>query len=249
MSENCWSNIGVWGDRTCGQLETDIHCHNCSVYGQAGRRLLERPEPEGYTAEWTALVASPRDQKDRQKSSQKNGPQAQGQSPTRRSVMVFRLGQEWLALPASIFDQAIAPSPVHALPHHRGSLLRGVVTVRGQLLPCISLHDLLGGAPKIFPTSMALMSSSVSRTAVLEIGQQGGYARLVVIKQLRAVWAFEVDELYGLHRCRIEKLREAPALSNQALASLTESTFSWHGQNVSYLDAEQLFSILQQRAL
>ncbi|MFK8185992.1 MAG: chemotaxis protein CheW [Phormidesmis sp.] len=276
--KKCWSDIGVWGDFTCPQLIDDIHCHNCSVYGQAGQDLLERPDLDGYTAEWTALMALPRD------------PFQTKTRQDRLSVTVFRLGQEWLALPASIFHQVVSPNPVHSLPHRRDPLLRGIVNVRGQLLPCVSLHELLSIAAPTpdAPASLALTSAPAAIGAITHLKstqptdsaqqdnstpsqnssiknsstknsptqnsptkstQQGGYPRLVVIKQLREIWAFEVNEIYGMHRCQQEKMREAPAFSNKSLANFTQSIFPWNDQNVSYLDAEQLFSALRQRAL
>ncbi|MEM6868814.1 MAG: chemotaxis protein CheW [Cyanobacteria bacterium P01_F01_bin.3] len=257
--KNCWNVIGVWGDRTCPTLPDEIHCRNCSVYSKSGRSLLERSEPEGYTAQWTALMAEPSHQQPQQQLSAHT---------TRLSLTIFRLGEEWLALPASIFDQAIAPSPVHAIPHHTDPLLRGIVNVRGQLLPCVSIHSLVGITANIAmekpfpgkstPTSGFLAKrqtpglSSPAKLApkpCLQSGQQGGYPRLVVVKKEREVWSFDVDELYGLHFCQAEELRRAPALNNQSLASLTQSIFTWHEKNVSYLDVEQLFAILRQRAI
>ncbi|MEO0808978.1 MAG: hypothetical protein AAFY33_22000, partial [Cyanobacteria bacterium J06643_4] len=140
-----------------------------------------------------------------------------------------------------------------------------------RLLPCVSLHELLNlvvsqpaatgsqlrsaamkashSKTNSFGLSATLASSASSTQQSLEIGAQGGYSRLVVIKQLREVWAFEVNEFYGLHTCQQSDLRRAPALSNQSLSSFTQSIFAWHGQNVSYLDAEKLLAVLRQRAL
>ena len=251
MQENCSRQIGVWGDRTCSALETEIHCHNCPVYSQIGQELLERPEPEGYTAEWTALVAQPN--RDRQGASQ-------GDRHSCFSATIFRLGQEWLALPASCCEQILDPSPVRALPHRRDPLLRGIVNARGQLLPCVSLHELLG-IPVLAPAqpasnaaalpgaSLAAESSQGISQTIVRSGQQGGYPRLVVIQTLQEKWAFEVDELYGLHRGQSEELRSAPTLGDRALTGYTQSIFSWHDRNVSYLSADRLFSSLRERAL
>ncbi|MEO0645025.1 MAG: chemotaxis protein CheW [Cyanobacteria bacterium J06650_10] len=246
MQNNCWRDIGVWGDLSCPQLVDEIHCHNCSVYAQMGQALLKRTEPEGYTAEWTALIAQSHDTSQTQ------------MGPDRQAVMVFRLGAEWVALPARIFHQVIAPSPVHAIPHRHDSLLRGIVNVRGQLLPCVSLHELLNiqaSASKTMSfsgwtsTASTASTASAESMATLNSRQQGGYPRLVILKRLREIWAFEVDELYGFHFCPQAELRETPVLSSKALTSLTQSIFSWRAENVSCLDAEQLFSILRQRAL
>lgn len=57
MSDDCWNQIGVEGDRSCPQLKTAIHCRNCSVYSLAGRSLLEREASPEYLHEWTQIVA------------------------------------------------------------------------------------------------------------------------------------------------------------------------------------------------
>ncbi|MEM9089852.1 MAG: chemotaxis protein CheW [Cyanobacteria bacterium P01_F01_bin.53] len=272
MNNKCWREIGVWGDLTCPKLETEIHCHNCSVYSQGGRTLLERLEPEGYTAEWTALMALPRNHHANQSSGQQFSDQHHVGTPSETSpqeasqdrlmMTIFRLGQEWLALPANIFDQVVSPNPVHSMPHCHNRLLRGIVNVRGQILPCVSLHALLGIAESVDrrgqPVPMLSSAPQSSTVGPNQLtfkrkpqgnGAQGGYRRLVVIKRSRENWAFEVDELYGLYACVEAALRNAPALTNQALASFTTATFSWKDQNVSYLAADQLFSVLRQRAL
>ena len=251
MNNNCWNSIGVWGDRTCSKLDAEVHCRNCSLYSGGGRQLLERLEPEGYAAEWTALIASSRQRQQSAKSD-------------RVSVTIFRLGNEWLALSANVFEQVTAPSPVHAMPHNHKPLLRGIVNVRGQLLPCVSIHSLLGmedpepvGAaqfypsPQMSPSAFSSVPSSVvsKKQSVLQSGQQGGYPRLVVIQQNAEKWCFEVDELYGLHYCQLDQLRRSPALNNQALSSFSKAMFSWHEQSVSYLDVDRLFIALRQRAL
>lgn len=244
MQHNCWSHIGVQGDRTCSELEIVVHCQNCSVYSQAGRSLLDRPAPEGYVAEWTKVLAQTQAQ--------------QTDYSTIMSVAIFRLGQEWLALPASLFNQVLEPAPVHSLPHRSDRILRGIVNVRGQLLLCVSLHDLLSiPADPEFPVTSQMMSQNTSphtnqlagATQLTHRRKVGSYPRLVVMAKQRDTWAFEVDEFYGLHRCPSEQLRNAPAFSSQSLAGFTQSILPWHDQNVSYLDADCLFNALQQQAL
>ncbi|MEM6453044.1 MAG: chemotaxis protein CheW [Cyanobacteria bacterium P01_D01_bin.105] len=234
MNENCWSDIGVWGNLSCPKLADEIHCHNCSVYSQGGRALLDRPEPEGYVTEWTALIAQPYDQ-------------IQTQSKQRLSVTIFRLAQAWLALPTSLFDQMRRPRPVHSLPHRHDPLLRGIVDVRGQLVPCVSLHNLLNITATTPDTSSP--AASLTAIALSESTQRVGYPRLAVIKRSQDVWAFEVDEIYGLHWCQPTEMRAPPSLMSKALTSFTQSIFPWHQQNVSYLDPEKLLLTLRKRGL
>lgn len=216
MENTCWNTIGVGGDRTCPELPAVTHCQNCPVYSQGGRELLERPAPGDYIADWTASVAVPRN---RQKESLDGT----------LSVAIFRLGQEWLALPAETIHQATNPKPVHSLPHRRDRVLRGIINVQGQLLLCVSLQELLG-----------IPSSEAS-----ENGTSGNYQRAIAIRRQKEIWIFEVDEFYGLQRFPLDAPRNAPTLNSKILESFTLSILPWSDRHVSYLDADLLFVSLQ----
>ena len=229
MQDTCWNQIGVRGDRSCPELKGAIHCQNCPVYGQAGRDLLERAAPDGYIAEWTELLAQSRQQQDTE---QLNAV----------SVTIFRLGSEWMALPAGIFNQVLPPNPVHTLPHCSTRILRGIVNVRGQLLLCVSLHELLG------VTDQATIAATTT-TPFAPHKTSRGYSRLVVIEQQSHIWTFEVDELYGLQRCLSKEFSNRPTLASQTLESFTKNILHWREKSVSYLDSDHLFEALQQQAL
>ena len=89
--EQCWNRIGVRGDRSCPELLKFTHCNNCPVFAAAGRRFLDAPSPAGYLDEWTTRLAARDDTREGDES----------------SVLVFRLGDEWLALP----EEDSAPDP------------------------------------------------------------------------------------------------------------------------------------------
>src|SRR5690348_9868339 len=87
--DNCWKRNGLWGDSSCPQLKTVSHCRNCAVYSAAGVQMLDRQLPPGYSAQWTELLARPK------------LPRVTGT----KSVVIFRIGAEWLALPAPAFQE------------------------------------------------------------------------------------------------------------------------------------------------
>src|SRR5262245_44491396 len=107
---DCWNRIGVRGDRSCPELAKVVHCHNCPVFAAAGRRFLDAPSPPGYLDEWTDRLAAP----------------PELAASDLQSVLVFRLGEEWLALPARVLVEVTTPRPVRRVPH-RGGLLAGLV--------------------------------------------------------------------------------------------------------------------------
>ena len=100
--QDCWNQVGVQGDATCPRLAEVSHCRNCPVYASAAARLLHGEPPPEYLREWTDRLAQP---------------PAAPESTQSEAVLIFRLGAEWLALPANCFQEVAEPRPVHTLPH------------------------------------------------------------------------------------------------------------------------------------
>lgn len=75
--DDCWNRIGVRGDKQCPLLERHVHCRNCEVYAAAATRLLDR---YALVQEHQAAAVQP------------------DAENTGRSMLLFRLGEEWLAL-------------------------------------------------------------------------------------------------------------------------------------------------------
>ena len=59
------------------------------------------------------------------------------------SVLIFRLGEEWLAFRTQTVAEVTLPRPVHRIPHRSNSILVGIVNLQGQVQLCVSLHSLL----------------------------------------------------------------------------------------------------------
>jgi Chemotaxis signal transduction protein len=134
MIDDCWNQIGVDGDRSCVQLKTVIHCRNCPIYSAVGRSLLEREAPSEYLQEWTEILA-----KTQPDSTQNSVVGTVIRSSETLSIMVFRLGEEWLALPVRLLQEVTQPCIIHTLPHRSDDLFLGLVNIRGEILLCISL--------------------------------------------------------------------------------------------------------------
>ncbi|SQF90010.1 CheW-like domain protein [Pseudomonas fluorescens] len=98
--DDCWNRIGIHGDKSCPLLPEHIHCRNCSVYSAAATRLLDR----------YAL------QQDDQR------PQAAAEVESdvvTRSLLMFRLGEEWLGIATRCLVEVAPLQPIHSLPHQR----------------------------------------------------------------------------------------------------------------------------------
>lgn len=220
MQDHCWQKIGIQGDRSCPELEKYTHCRDCHVYRRAGQGLLDRPAPEGYIEEWTELVAR-KDAGDRSVSAG-------------FSVAIFRLGDEWLGLPAGLFQLVVAPLPVHQIPHRSDRLLQGLVNVQGKLLLCVAMAELLK------------IERLDEQPKIEHVGKS---PRLIVMMQKADTWAFQVDEFSGIQRFHLEDQSNVPSLSSQALSSFTQNILRWQEKQISYLDPERLFESLRRQIL
>ena len=125
--DDCWNRIGVSGDRTCPELEKQIHCRNCPVFARAARTFFDRRAPEGYLAEWSELLGRP----------------AHTTPAGESALLVFRIGGEWMALALSVVSEVTSLRPVHRVPHRTNQVFSGLVSLRGQLQLCVSLQGLL----------------------------------------------------------------------------------------------------------
>lgn len=176
---DCWNQIGVWGDRSCPRLGDIAHCRNCSVYSDGGRRILEREMPAAYLDQWSALIAEPKE------------------SGTDATVpyLAFRVGQSWFALRARSLRELTSPAVVRHLPHQRSGVLLGLTAVRGEIVPCFSMHILLGEAPPESPPATT---------------------RFLVLRHQDADWVFPVDAVSGVHEVSLHTVEPLPATMSMA---------------------------------
>ena len=231
MTKDCWNQIGTMGDRSCPELETFIHCHNCPVYSTAGRRLLEREAPPGYRDEWTNLLAKEESNSDRSENLE---------TGNTFSVVIFRLGVEWFALSAKLVREVIPPTTIHTVPHRSNQIFLGLANVGGELLLCISLSSLLGleiTAPRI--------ARSVSKISGIPVV----YRRTIAIEKAGNSWLFETNEIYGIYRVSPEQFSNVPAVNSQASKAYTQAIIKLADRSVNLLDDELLFYTLERRIL
>jgi len=196
--DDCWNRIGVRGDKSCPLLVEHIHCRNCAVYASAATRLLDR-----YSL------------------SQDAHEQAQVQEEGGgRSMLLFRLGEEWLALATRCLVEVAPLQPVHSLPHQRSRALQGVANVRGALVPCLSLADLL---------DLDVLGTASTSARVMP--------RMLIIAATGGSVVVRVDEVDGIHGLDPERL-----VHDQGETRFTAAVLQWRGRSVRVLDEEQVLS-------
>lgn len=208
--QDCWNRIGTRGDGTCRELTHAVHCRNCQVYSSAAGAILDQEIDSDYRAEWARHFR-------------------QAKPDTARntaSVVIFRLGSGWMALPAAVFHEVCALRPIHSLPHRRSDAVLGLANIRGSLLVCVSLHALLG------VDSTGLTHPSERRLI---------HERLLVVGRDGERLVFPVDEVHGIHRFHPEQLGEAPASVTKASSTYTRAILPWQGNSVGVLDDHLLF--------
>jgi chemotaxis-related protein WspD len=205
--KGCWKSIGITGDGSCVRLVQYIHCRNCPVYEAAAAQLLDVEAPPHYIQEWTDLIAA----------------ETRVMNIETLAVVIFRVGTEWLALPATVFKEVAADRLVHSLPHRRNATLLGLVNIRGELLVCASLRHILG----------------------VELGAAlASIPRMLVIQQNGDRTVCPVDEVHGIERLQVQTLKPVPATLSTAAITYTRGVLSWRQRSVGVLDAELLFHIL-----
>lgn len=202
---DCWNRIGVSGDQSCEKLVRHVHCRNCEVYAGAAQRNLQRPVDDGYREQWAAHFRQPQQAGVRDDS----------------AALVFRIGREWLALPAAIIDSVAPQAASHRLPHRGGAGLLGVVNVGGKLLPSIALETLLG-----------IDTSDTPKAA-----GRHTFARLIVMRWEEQAFALPVADLHGIVRYPASTLAAPAATINKGLVRFLDGVLSEAGMHIGVLDA------------
>jgi chemotaxis-related protein WspD len=149
------------------------------------------------------------------------------------SVLVFRLGMTWLALPTHVCKEVAEKRAIHTLPHRRGSVLLGLVNIRGEIHLCISLSQILG------------LEHGHDSSATMH---PRAYQRLVVMERAGDRWVFLVDEIKGIHHFPPSALHVSVPVA-AATSTLTRGIIDWQDKGVSYLDSELLFAALNREIL
>jgi chemotaxis-related protein WspD len=207
----CWSEIGVYGAKSCPELKSFVHCRNCPVYSAAAVNLLEQTLPARYREERTAQYAFQKPYREQ----------------SRSSVVIFRIGEEWLALPTWILQEVAEYRPIHSLPHRRNGVVLGLANIRGELTLCISLARLLG-----------LTEAGGDDQA------RNGYHRLLVLNWQHISGALPVHEVLGPQRIHPDALKAPPATLAHAKPAFTRHVFYWENRAVGLLDPERVLSAL-----
>lgn len=141
----------------------------------------------------------------------------------RESALVFRIGEEWLALTTAVVNEVADARAIHTLPHQRNRAILGVLNIRGALRICVSL----------------------ARLFQIEDGSgKGGAHHLLVAMHEGQTLVFPVDEVSGVHRYDADELSPTPTTLAHAANQYTRGLVDWRGRKVGLLDHDLLFYAL-----
>ncbi|PSF35281.1 chemotaxis protein CheW [Aphanothece hegewaldii CCALA 016] len=229
--EDCWNKIGVSGDSSCSLLPEVIHCRNCSVYAAAGRTLLHRESPVGYIEEWTHLVSQPLPKRAKKYTETTTFSQKIEHKLDLSCVLIFRLETEWFALPIGVIKEVTSLCTVHTLPHRSNDILLGVVNIRGEILICVSLSNLLQLKPVAWKNSSLSKNNASPKT----------YQRMVVTEIQDNRWVFIVDEIYSVQRLKTDDLSNVPTVITKTPDTYTQKIIQLEDKKINFVDSEMLF--------
>ena len=181
------------------------------MFIDAGSDLLNREIPPGYMDEWTELL----------------GQKKEEQNTNNISIIIFRIGREFLALRSAIFREIINPRSVHQIPHRSNDVLLGLTNVHGELQLCFSLKALTG-------------NEDAEQTDESE-------AKMLVIQSVGECWVFPVDQVLGVFRCNEGDEQNVPVTVSKASGTFTKKVIIYDQREIGLLDDELLIYTLQRR--
>ncbi len=228
-AEACWNETGVQGDGSCPELEQVVHCRNCPTYARAGAQLLDRPLLPQYRRDWTEHFAQ----------------EKKLTTPAETSALVFRIQAEWLALPTQAFQEVAERRLVHSLPHRRQGPVLGLVNIRGELLICVSLGQLIAIGQSVRASERQSVREPAHASTLDSLQRWTRVThRLLVTRWEGQRFVFPADEVRGIHRFEMPELTEPPITVAKSRLRYTQGMLSWQGHAVGLLDADLLFSAI-----
>jgi len=174
----------------------------------ASRILFDREVDSETLAEWTAQAAAPK-------------PSGEAR---RTGALLVRAGEEWIAIPAAIIDQALPAGPVHKVPFLSGRTFLGLCNVDGELTPCVSLAALLCAEP----------------------APPGSRARFIAVSTLRGRFALLVDEAFGACGFDPDALSPPPDTLARSPHPVVRGMAVMEGRHAGIADEERLAHALEE---
>ena len=218
--ENCWNTRGVWRniDEKCERLAEHVHCRNCPVFSSEGKRVLDRLAPVGYLKDWRKTLAIKK----------------RDQAVDTQSVLIFRVCEEWFALPAGCLHEIAEKRAVHRIPRNINTDIAGVVNIGGEIRVCYSLKSILG---------------------ISEDSEEGGKnkpvstGRFIVALLGNQYYVFFADQISELSMYNDGEVLPVPATLKYKGKNFISGVIRHNKNNVAVLDADEIQCKLEEMRL
>jgi chemotaxis signal transduction protein len=175
-------------------------------------RLLDRPIPEADLAAGALDAALA----------------AESRSVRSIGVLLFRLGEETLALPAKSLRRITPRTQPSPVPNRAPGVLRGLCNIRGELVLCADLRLLLG---------LPAREDSAGPSE-----PESDLRRMVGIGPADAPWVFEVDSLIGIERIDPNALAAPPMTVEHGLGVFVAGLADIEDTRTTILDADRVLA-------
>lgn len=184
-----------------------------------GSNLLNRPQPENYGTEWLESLKT----------------QATEDFPSGRSLLVFRIANEWLALPSHCIKEITQSTYIHKLPHATTSVLLGISNVHGELLVTISMQSFLE-LPDTSPASIQPQKTCQ-------------FARNIIMEVNKNIIVFPVNEIYGLTQIELSSLESPPISIVKSMKNYCIGIFPLNDLFIGLLNETLIINTLNEKYL
>jgi chemotaxis-related protein WspD len=121
------------------------------------------------------------------------------------AVIVFRVGNEWYALPTTVIKEIASNRFIHRIPRNDNPNLLGIVNIGGEINIGYSIANILN-------------IKAIDDYA--ESIKQYGLSRLLVVEIASNLYVFPVDEVKGIARYYQGELIKVPSTLEEELAGL-----------------------------
>lgn len=172
----------------------------------AAARLLDRLPPEAYLDNWTDTLRDQLKEEDR---------------ASRFSAGIVRLGEELFAVPTVNVVEVHPPSIIRSVPGRSGEVFRGLVSLRGEVHLCASLHALFGLDP----------AEDVAKDD----------RRLLVVRNEGERWALIVDGVLDFERFDPEAVRSSQVTVAKSAVHFTDGVVETPAGPAARIDPRRLF--------
>lgn len=172
----------------------------------AAARLLDRAPPEAYLGAWSQALRDPLEEDDR---------------ASRFSAGVVKLGDELFALPTENVVEVHPPATIRSMPGRTGDVFRGLVSLRGEIHLCASLHALFG------------------LDEALDVRDED--RRFLVVRNAGERWALIVDGVLDFERFDRDALRTSQVTVSKSAVHFTDGVVQTLAGPAARIDARRLF--------